>query len=97
MRASEFINFLDDTIKEITSRQTVRSDDLSETSFTVAAKQIADGGIQCLRPEEQFISTEAIENNPFKKLRVKRDGLRTFLEHSRGKPDTRGERAMAGG
>jgi hypothetical protein len=38
MRSGEFVDFLDDTIKEIRSRQTVSSDDLSETLFKVMAK-----------------------------------------------------------
>ena len=38
MRPSEFIGFLDESLKEIRSRQTASSDEFSETLFKVVAK-----------------------------------------------------------
>ncbi|MGO9641247.1 MAG: hypothetical protein ACLP1Y_08090 [Candidatus Acidiferrales bacterium] len=56
MRPSEFIAFLDDILKEISSRQNATPDESSEKLFGVTVEQIVDENIQ--RPRRENNRTE---------------------------------------
>lgn len=56
MRPSEFIGFLDDILREISSRQNATPDESSEKLFGVTVEQIVDENIQ--RPRRKSNRTE---------------------------------------